>query len=93
MLERFRSRQNDPYAAAQLSLLFGAGGYVYIGQPEKAIVAATLCILGIWLTCGAASGIVILIAAVDCWSLAKEIQAGRPIGRWSFLRADPPPNG
>ncbi len=75
MLERFRSTENDPVVALVLNLLLcGAGGYVYLGQTRKAVIALVLWLIGLALTCGAGSGVVALIAAIDAYRQAERMQ-------------------
>ena len=75
VLERFRSTENDPVVALVLNLLVcGFAGYVYLGQPRKAVLALVLWLIGLALTCGAASCVVALLAAIDAYRQAERIQ-------------------
>jgi TM2 domain-containing membrane protein YozV len=77
VLERFRSTENDPVVALVLNLLVcGCGGYVYLGQTRKAVIALVLWLIGVPLTCGAGSGVVALIAAIDAYRQAERMQRG-----------------
>jgi hypothetical protein len=63
----------------------GAAGYWLLGQKQKAIVAAVLFFAVAWPSCFSASGLIALICAVDGYLQAKALEAGRPIGQWTFL--------
>jgi TM2 domain-containing membrane protein YozV len=75
LLERFRSKENDPVVAMVLNLLgFGAIGYVYLGQTQKALVAAVLWLIAAIPTCLWGGCVVALIAAIDAYKQAERIQ-------------------
>jgi hypothetical protein len=60
-------------------------GYFMIGQKTKGIVAIVLWLLGL-LTCGIGTGIVALVAALDGYFQAQQLQQGHPIGQWTFFQ-------
>lgn len=66
-------------------LLCGSAGYWLLGQKQKAIVAAVLFFAVAWPTCFSASGLIALVCAVDGYLQAQALEAGRPIGQWTFL--------
>jgi len=75
----------DPILVLVLNLLvLGGVGYIIIGQKTKGIVAIVLWILGL-ATCGIGSGIVALIGAIDGYLQAQQLQAGHPVGQWTFF--------
>jgi hypothetical protein len=65
------ARSYDPNLILILNLLFfGCAGYWLLGQRTKAIIAAVAWVAGL-ATCGVVSGIVMAIAAVDGYRIAK----------------------
>ena len=75
----------DPILVMVLNLLVVGGvGYIIIGQKTKGIVAIVLWCLGLF-TCGIGSGIVAVAAAVDGYLQAQQLQAGHPVGEWTFF--------
>lgn len=76
----------DPVAVLLLNLfLFGALGYLKIGQREKAIAAGVLWLALAWPTCFAASLAFAAVTAVDGYLQAAELRDGRPIGKWTLF--------
>lgn len=76
----------DPVAVLLLNLfLFGAIGYLKIGQREKAIAAAVIWLALAFPTCFAASLAFAAVAAVDGYLQATELREGRPIGTWTLF--------
>jgi hypothetical protein len=74
----------DPVAVLLLNLfLFGAIGYLKIGQREKAIVAGVIWFALAYPTCFAASLAFAAVAAVDGYLQATELREGRSIGKWT----------
>ena len=65
-------------------LLFGGVGYIIMGQKTKGIVAAVVWVAGL-ATCGILSGIVQILAAVDGYMQAQQLQAGFPVAQWTFF--------
>ena len=79
-------RSPDPIAILLLNLfLFGAVGYLLIGQREKAIVAGVLWFALAWPTCFAASLLFAAVAAIDGYLQAQHLKAGHPVRQWSFF--------
>jgi len=75
----------DPILVLVLNLLLAGGvGYIIMGQKTKGIVAIVLWILGL-ATCGIGSGIVGLVGAIDGYLQAQQLQAGHPVGEWTFF--------
>lgn len=76
----------DPVLVLVLNLLVAGGvGYLIMGQKVKGIVAIVAWVLGLIFTCGAASGLVAIVAAVDGYLQAQQLQAGHPVGPWTFF--------
>jgi hypothetical protein len=76
----------DPILVLVLNLLLAGGvGYIIMGQKTKGIVAIVLWILGL-ATCGIGSGIVGLVGAIDGYMQAQHLQAGHPVGEWTFFK-------
>ena len=76
----------DPVLVLVLNLLVAGGvGYLIMGQKVKGIVAIGVWIVGLIFTCGAASGLVAIVAAVDGYLQAQQLQAGHPVGPWTFF--------
>lgn len=77
----------DPILILVLNLLLGGCvGYFMIQQKWKAIIALVLWILGIPFTCGTLSGLVGIVAGIDGYLQAQQLQAGHPIGPWTFFQ-------
>lgn len=76
----------DPILVLVLNLLVAGGvGYIIIGQKVKGIVAIVAWVVLLFITCGAGSGLVALVAAVDGYLQAQQLQAGHPVGPWTFF--------
>jgi hypothetical protein len=76
----------DPILILVLNLLlFGAVGYFMIGQKMKGIAALVIWVLGL-ASCGIVSGIVAIVAAIDGMMQAQQLQAGHPVGQWTFFQ-------
>ena len=77
----------DPILILVLNLLVGGCvGYFMIGQKFKAIIALVLWIVGIPFTCGTLSGLVGIVAGIDGYLQAQQLQAGHPVGPWTFFQ-------
>ena len=74
----------DPIVVLLASLLAGAG-YFLIGQRTKGIVAVVLWFVVGIPTCGSGAGLLSIVYAVDAFFQAKQLQAGLPIGPWTFF--------
>ncbi len=80
------SPPRDPVLILILNLLLAGGvGSILIGQKTKGIVAMVLFFAVGFPTCFAASGLVALAAAIDGYMQARALEAGHPIGPWTFL--------
>jgi hypothetical protein len=76
----------DPILVLILNLLvLGGVGYIILGQKTKGIVAIVAWFVGLVLTCGAASGLVAIVAAIDGYLQAQQLQQGHPVGQWTFF--------
>ena len=76
----------DPVLVLVLNLLvLGGVGYIIIGQKTKGIVAIVAWVLGL-ASCGIVSAIVAIVAAIDGWMQAQELQQGHPVGQWTFFK-------
>jgi TM2 domain-containing membrane protein YozV len=77
----------DPILVLVLNLLVAGGvGYIIIGQKMKGIVAIVAWVILIFVTCGIGSGILSIVTAIDGYFQALELQAGRPVGEWTFFK-------
>lgn len=75
----------DPILVLVLNLLlFGCVGYFMMGQKMKGITALVVWILGL-ATCGVVSGIAAILAAIDGYLQAQQLQAGHPVAQWTFF--------
>lgn len=76
----------DPILVLVLNLIVAGGlGYIIIGQKMKGIVAIVAWIVLLFLTCGAGSGIVSIVGAIDGYLQAQQLQQGKPVGQWTFF--------
>lgn len=76
----------DPILVLVLNLLVAGGvGYIIMGQKVKGIVAIVAWLVLLVVTCGAGSGLVAIVAAVDGYLQAQQLQAGHPVGPWTFF--------
>lgn len=76
----------DPILVLILNLLvLGGVGYIILGQKMKGIVAIVTCLIVAIPTCGAASLLIAVVAAVDGYLQAQQLQQGHPIAQWSFF--------
>ena len=77
----------DPILVLVLNLLVAGGvGYIIIGQKMKGIVAIVAWVILLFVTCGIGSGILSIVTAIDGYFQALELQAGRPVGEWTFFK-------
>jgi hypothetical protein len=77
----------DPILVLVLNLLVAGGvGYIIMGQKLKGIVAIVAWVILLFVTCGAGSGLVSIVAAVDGYLQAQQLQAGHPVGQWTFFQ-------
>lgn len=75
----------DPILIMVLNLLVAGGlGYIMMGQKTKGIVAIVVWVVGIFL-CGIPSFLVSALGAVDGYMQAQALQAGHPVGQWTFF--------
>lgn len=76
----------DPVLVLVLNLLVAGGlGYIIIGQKTKGIVAIVAWLVLLVVTCGAGSGLVAIIGAIDGYLQAQHLQQGKPVGQWTFF--------
>lgn len=75
----------DPILVLVLNLLVAGGvGYLIMGQKTKGIVAIVVWVLGL-VACGIPSGIVSILGGIDGYMQAQQLQAGHPVGQWTFF--------
>ena len=75
----------DPILVLVLNLLIAGGlGYIIMGQKTKGIVAIVIWLVGL-VACGIPSGLVALVAAIDGYLQAQQLQQGKPVGQWTFF--------
>jgi hypothetical protein len=65
-------------------LLFGGVGSIVLGQKAKGITAIAVWVAGLF-TLGIVSFLVAVLGAIDGYLQAQQLQAGHPIGRWTFF--------
>lgn len=76
----------DPILVLVLNLLVAGGvGYLIMGQKMKGIVAIVSWVVLLFVTCGAGSGLVAIVAAIDGYLQAQQLQAGHPVAQWTFF--------
>lgn len=76
----------DPVLVLVLNLLLGGCvGYFIIGQKMKGIVALVVWIVLLPLTCGAGSGLLGIVTAIDGYLQAQQLQQGHPVAEWTFF--------
>ena len=76
----------DPILVLVLNLIVAGGvGYIILGQKTKGIVAIVAWLILLVVTCGVGSGLVGLVAAIDGYLQAQQLQAGHPVGQWTFF--------
>jgi hypothetical protein len=76
----------DPVLILILNLIVaGCLGYFMMGQKMKGIVALVVWIVCFPFTCGIASGIVAVVAAIDGYLQAQHHKAGYSLGPWTFF--------
>ena len=75
----------DPILVLVLNLLlFGGVGYIILGQKTKGYVAIAVWVLGLC-SFGVVSGLVGVLGAIDGYLQAQQLQAGHPVGQWTFF--------
>src|SRR5690349_13574469 len=65
-------------------LVLGGVGYIIMGQKTKGIVAIVVWVAGLFL-CGIPSLLVTIFGAIDGYLQAMQLQAGHPVGQWTFF--------
>ena len=76
----------DPILVLVLNLLLlGGVGYIVMGQKTKGIVALIVYLVIAFPTCGAGSALLAVFAAIDGYMQAQQLQAGHPVGQWTFF--------
>jgi hypothetical protein len=76
----------DPILVLVLNLLLAGGvGYIIMGQKTKGIVAIVAYVILLFVTCGAGSGLVAIVAAIDGYLQAQQLQQGKPVGQWTWF--------
>ena len=76
----------DPILILVLNLIVAGGlGYLILGQKNKGIVAIAVWIIIAIPTCFAASFILGIVTAIDGYFQAQHLQAGHPVGQWTFF--------
>ena len=78
----------DPIIVLVLNLIGFAGiGYLIMGQKNKGIVAIIAWVVFLVPpSCGTLSGLLAVAAAIDGYLQAQHLQAGHPIGQWTFFQ-------
>jgi hypothetical protein len=77
----------DPILILVLNLIVaGCLGYFMIGQKMKGIVALIAWLVLIIPTCGAGSGLIAVVTAIDGFMQAQNLKDGHPIAEWTFFK-------
>jgi hypothetical protein len=78
----------DPILICVLNLLvLGGLGSILMGQKVKGIVAMIAwVVLLVPPSCGTLSAVVAIVAAIDGYLQAQQLQQGNPIGPWTFFQ-------
>ena len=78
----------DPILVLVLNLFVAGGvGYLIMGQKMKGIIAIVAwAILFVPPSCGIGSGLLAIAAAIDGYYQALNLQAGHPVGEWTFFK-------
>ena len=78
----------DPILVCVLNLLvLGGLGYIIMGQKTKGIVAIVAWfILLVPPSCGSLSAVVAIVAAIDGYYQAMNLQQGKPVGQWTWFQ-------
>lgn len=75
----------DPILVLVLNLIVAGGvGYIIMGQKTKGIVAIVVWLVGL-VACGIPSGLVAIVAAIDGYLQAQQLQQGHPVGQWTWF--------
>lgn len=72
----------NPVIALLLNLFLGGGGYIYIGQTAKGVVAFLTALLLLPLGIGF---LIPIFTCIDGYKLAQKINDGRSIGNWEYF--------
>lgn len=76
----------DPVIILVLNLLLLCVGYFVMGQWQKGIVAIVAALVIGVPTCGFGIALVGVAATIDGFLQAQQLQAGHPIGQWTFMK-------
>lgn len=76
----------DPVIILVLNLILVCVGYFVLGQWQKGIAAIAAALLIGVPTCGLGVGLVAVAATIDGYMQAQQLQAGHPIGQWTFMK-------
>lgn len=78
----------DPILICVLNLLvLGGVGYIIMGQKTKGIVAIIAWLVALVPpSCGTLSGVIAVLAAVDGYLQAQQLQQGKSIGQWTWFQ-------
>jgi hypothetical protein len=74
----------DPILTLVLNLILGGVGYIIMGQKTKGIVAILVWLVVGFATCGIGFSLS-LLTAIDGYLQAQQLQAGHPVGEWTFF--------
>jgi hypothetical protein len=79
--------RRDPILVSLLNLIPGAGwGYFALGQLGKGIIATLLYGPLFFITWGPGAVLLSFITAIDAYLQARQLAAGRAIGKWTFFK-------
>ena len=77
----------DPILVLFLNLVPGGGwGYLFLRQWAKAIIAIVIYVPVAIITWGPGAVLLSIITAIDAYLQAKQLDAGRTIGQFTFFK-------
>lgn len=81
----------DPILLLFLNLIPGGGwGYLGLRQWGKAIIAIVIYLPVAIITWGPGAVLLSIFTAIDAYLQAKQLDAGRTIGKWTFFKQSSP---
>ena len=85
MISSGSSSTLEPWIAGLLSFLLTGLGQMLIGQVKKGIVILIVSFFLGFVTFGLSAFIVIPLAIIDAYLIAKKVKEGKRVGEWEFF--------